>query len=118
MYVFGIHDCATDNASMYVWPESIAHRGSNEVVCLYQYLLSLSGIDTLVFSDSCGGKTKIPLSSTIFILWGYSREFGMLSPSEATHFYHVTETLQRLGQKRELISCIHLNTGWMLVAQQ
>ena len=45
---------------MYVWPESVARRGSNEVVsCLYHYLQSLSGVDTLfLFSDSYGGQNK------------------------------------------------------------
>ena len=45
---------------MYVWPESIAHRGSNEVAsCLHNYFQNLSGIDTLfLFSDSCPGQNK------------------------------------------------------------
>ena len=57
VYVFGIHDCTTNEASMFVWPESVAHRGSNEVVlCLHQYLQSLRGVNTvMLFSDSCGG---------------------------------------------------------------
>ena len=39
VYVFGIHDCSSNNASMYVWPESTAYRGSNEVTsCLHHYL--------------------------------------------------------------------------------
>ncbi len=60
VYVFGIHDCATNEASMFVWPESIAHRGSNEVVsCLHQYLQALRGVSTvMLFSDSCGGQNK------------------------------------------------------------
>ena len=60
VYVFGIHDCCSNNASMYVWPESIAHRGSNEVAsCLHNYFQNLSGIDTLfLFSDSCPGQNK------------------------------------------------------------
>ena len=39
VYVFGVHNCATNLVSMYVWPESLAYRGSNEVVsCLHQCL--------------------------------------------------------------------------------
>ena len=54
VYVFGICDCNSNNASMYVWPESTTHRGSNEVTsCLHHYLWDLSSIDTLfLFSDS------------------------------------------------------------------
>ena len=50
VYVFGIHDCSSNNASMYVWPESTARRGSNEVTsCLHHYLRDWSSIDTLSF---------------------------------------------------------------------
>jgi len=40
---------------MYVWPESLAGRGSNEVVsCLHQYIESLQGVSTVyLFSDGC-----------------------------------------------------------------
>ena len=60
VYVFGIHDCSSNNASMYVWPESTARRGSNEVTSyLHHYLRDLSSIDTLfLFSDSCPGQNK------------------------------------------------------------
>ena len=60
VYVFCVHDSADNNASMYVWPESIAQRGANEVVsCLHHYLSSLTGVDTLfLFSDSCPGQNK------------------------------------------------------------
>ena len=35
LYVFGIHDCGSNAAMMYCWPESIARKGSNEVVCVF-----------------------------------------------------------------------------------
>ena len=44
---------------MFSWPETIAHRGANEVVsCLDHFFKSLEGVDTLLFSDSCGGQNK------------------------------------------------------------
>lgn len=57
LYIFGVHDCGGNIGTMYAWPESVAHRGANEVVsCLDHYFKSLEGIDTLMlFSDSCGG---------------------------------------------------------------
>jgi hypothetical protein len=59
VYVFGIHDCATNEASMFVWPESIAHRGSNEVVsCLHQYLQALRGVSTVMLIP-VGDRIKI-----------------------------------------------------------
>ena len=35
LYVFGVHECGSNRAVMYSWPEFIAGKGSNEVVsCL------------------------------------------------------------------------------------
>ena len=61
--VFGIHDCGNNTSSMYCWPESLAHKGSNDVVsCLDNYFQSRSlpaEVDTLyLFSDSCSGQNK------------------------------------------------------------
>ena len=63
LYVFGIHDCGNNTSAMYCWPESLAHKGSNEVVsCLDNYFRSRSlpaEVDTLyLFSDSCSGQNK------------------------------------------------------------
>ena len=63
LYVFGIHDCGNNTRAMYCWPESLARKGSNEVVsCLDNYFWSHSlpaEVDTLyLFSDSCSGQNK------------------------------------------------------------
>ena len=56
LYVFGVHDCGKNSATMYCWPENVAHKGSNEVVsCLDSFLCtgSLNGVKRLnLFSDS------------------------------------------------------------------
>ena len=67
---FCVHNNADNNAFMYVWPESLAHRGANEVVsCLHHYLSDLSGFETLfLFSDSCPGQNK----NTIIMHYLYS----------------------------------------------
>ena len=61
IYVFGVHNCGTNEVRMYCWPETIAHRGSDEVIsCLLHYLHSLPGeVTTLnLFSDGCPGQNK------------------------------------------------------------
>jgi hypothetical protein len=61
-YNLGIHDCGSDNGYMYVWDETMASRGSQEVMsCLHQYLLSenMEQIKHLAaYSDACGGQNR------------------------------------------------------------
>ena len=61
LYVFGIHNCGSNDVHMYCWPETVAGRGSDEVVsCLLHYLNTLpENITTLnLYSDGCGGQNK------------------------------------------------------------
>ena len=61
VYVFGVHNCGKNSASMYTWPEMIAGRGSDEVIsCLNHYFETLpSEVTTLyLYSDGCGGQNK------------------------------------------------------------
>ena len=62
MYNFGIHDCVADKGYMYMWDETIAKRGSEEVVSCLQHFFQPSyhtGAKSLVsFSDGCGGQNK------------------------------------------------------------
>ena len=100
---------------MYVWPESVAHRGSNEVTsCLHHYFQNLSGANTfhLFFLILVLDKIKTPLWSIsrlfqqirhIFLIRGHSflpcdRDFAK------------TET----KKKRKLIASTLQTTGWML----
>ena len=61
LYVFGIHDCGKNDASMYCWPETISRRGSDEVIsCLIHFISNFpSEVTTLnLYSDGCGGQNK------------------------------------------------------------
>lgn len=91
-----------------VWPENVAHKGSNEVVSyLDSFLSGLNGIKWLnLFSNSCVGQNK----TVIQYLYTLVRNgcFHHFSPFEGTPSYHVTETLQKLGQRDvKLKECIH-----------
>lgn len=61
LYVFGVHSCGDNEVSMFCWPESIAKRGSDEVIsCLHAYLSQLPPETTSLrlYSDGCGGQNK------------------------------------------------------------
>ena len=60
-YNFGIHDCVTDTATMYMWSELVAKRGADEIAsCLLEYIsnLPLQVKKFTCFSDSCFGQYK------------------------------------------------------------
>ena len=61
VYVFGVHSCGNNQASMYCWPGSTAKRGSDEVIsCLDHFLSAVPrNVTTLyLYSDGCGGQNN------------------------------------------------------------
>ena len=57
--MFSVHSYSDNQVRMYCWPESLAKRGSDEVVfCLHHFLPSVpEGIITLfLFFDGCPGQ--------------------------------------------------------------
>ena len=61
LYVFGVHNCGTNDVAMYCWPETVAKCGSDEVIsCLYHVISQLPPTVTTLrlFSDGCGGQNK------------------------------------------------------------
>lgn len=61
-YVFGIHNLSDDSVSMYVYDESTAKKGQNEVTSLlFHYLTKIVDITSrnlVVLSDGCPGQNK------------------------------------------------------------
>lgn len=60
-YNLTIHDCDKGQAYCYIWNETIANRGANDVAsCLYKYLMNLNpSIEhVIMYSDTCGGQNK------------------------------------------------------------
>ena len=59
---FGIHDCKTKQGYFYVWNETVAKRGSNEVCsCIDHYVntyISRYVKRLVIFSDNCSGQNK------------------------------------------------------------
>ena len=61
VYNFGVHNTTTGTASMYMWNEAIASRGSDEICsCLKYHLGALSSQTTklTLYSDNCFGQNK------------------------------------------------------------
>ncbi|XP_072402345.1 uncharacterized protein [Diabrotica undecimpunctata] len=60
-YNFGVHNLGKKCASMYMWDESVASRGSMEVsLCLWKFIAGLNQNTRhhIAFSDSCSGQNK------------------------------------------------------------
>ena len=58
-YNLGIHDSSTGKGFMFMWPESVASRGSQEVCsCVLKYLAlsNTAATHLIVYSDACGGQ--------------------------------------------------------------
>lgn len=59
-YCLGIHNLATDEVHMYLWDESIASRGPDEIgSCLLHYVEHYVRSKKLImYSDQCGGQNR------------------------------------------------------------
>ena len=121
VYVFGIHDCGANTSSMYCWPESIAHKGSNDVVsCLDHYFNSydLTEVDTLyLFSDLCGGQNKN--STVIHYLYslvknGHFRRIQHIFPIRGHSFLPCDRDFGKTESKRK-VERIYTPQQWMEV---
>ncbi|XP_077291998.1 uncharacterized protein LOC143915302 [Arctopsyche grandis] len=72
----GIHDCGQDVGYMFLWDESQAARGSDEIgSCILKYLKlrNLEGKRLIIFSDDCCGQIK---NWNITSLWTYLASSG------------------------------------------
>lgn len=59
-YLLGIHNLATDDVVMFLWDESTASRGSQEVgSCILYYVKHFVNTTKLImYSDQCGGQNR------------------------------------------------------------
>lgn len=70
-YNLCIHDNGNNKSFMYVWPETIAGRGSNEIASCLLHFFKTNTIEAkklVAFSDNCSGQNK---NFTILCLWQY-----------------------------------------------
>ena len=60
-YNLGVHDCSNERGYMYMWPECIASRGSQEIgSCLLKHFRTAQSQAShlIAFSDACGGQNR------------------------------------------------------------
>lgn len=76
-YNFCVHNLATNKATMFLWNESIASRGSQEVAsCLNMFLKYHPNAKHLIaYSDCCGGQNR---NKNIAKFWMYVVKEGIL----------------------------------------
>lgn len=72
-YNICIHNCGANVASMLLWPETVAGRGSDEIAsCLLKYFnateFNVDAKKMIIYSDNCRGQNK---NYTIMSLWLY-----------------------------------------------
>ncbi|XP_072387218.1 uncharacterized protein [Diabrotica undecimpunctata] len=69
VYNLGIHDCISGKAFMYMWPENIAKRGSDEIASiLYNHFRTNrpTANKLIVYTDNCSGQNK---NWSLICLW-------------------------------------------------
>lgn len=67
-----MHDCASNQASCYMWHEAISKRGGNEIAsCVFDHLLTLNtnAKHVVLYSDSCPGQNKNSFIATMFAIF-------------------------------------------------
>ena len=66
-YNLGIHDCSTGRCYMYMWSESLASRGSKEVIsCLHKHLQRPTTATTLI-AFTVQISTKVNVTCVIYV---------------------------------------------------
>ena len=87
-YNLCVHNSGSNKATMFVWPETIAGRGANEIAsCLLHYFnnTTIEAKILVVFSDNCSGQNK---NFTILSLWQYLVAIGKFE--EILHIFPVS----------------------------
>jgi len=66
-YCFGIHNLGNNNVIMYVWDESVASRGPQEIgSCILHYVKNyITSTKLIMYSDQCGGQNRNIKMATI-----------------------------------------------------
>lgn len=84
-YNLGVHDCFDGKGYMYMWPETIASRGSQEIgSCLLQHFkfAHSQAHNLIVFSDACGGQNR---NINMVCFWMYVVGSGDFSYTTVDH---------------------------------
>ena len=87
-YNIGIHNCGTNTATMMLWPETVAGRGSEEIAsCLLKYFNTVNSPakKMVLYSDNCCRQNK---NYTVMSLWRYLIRTGKFD--EIIHIFPIS----------------------------
>ena len=117
VYNFGIHECYSGSATMCLWNECIAGRGSDEIVsCLLEYFSQARpSIKKLIcYSDSCSGQNK---NSLMICVWTWLIFRGLFTRIDHTflvrgHTYLPCDRDFAQIEKKKGSEMIYLPNDW------
>ena len=123
IYNFGIHDCSHDLAVMCMWNETIAGRGSDEIIsCLLQYLTQMwpQVKKPNCYSDSCFGQNK---NTQIICFWSHlihQKKFVRIDHKFLVrgHTYLPNDRDFAQIEKRKASARVYLPEHWEKVARE
>jgi len=88
-YNLGIHNLTTNDAYMYVWNESMASRGPQEIgSCLLHFIKNYVHTEQLImYSDQCGGQNR---NIKMALIWNFVVGSNYYLPTEIYHKFLVS----------------------------
>ena len=89
-YNLGVHNCSNGKGFMFMWPESVASRGSQEVCsCVLNYLRmgSTEASHLIVYSDACGGQNR---NINVVCMWMHIAASSNFSYNVVDHKFMVS----------------------------
>ena len=122
VYNFGIHNTTSSSVSMYMWNESVAGRGADEICsCLQQYIQQLpSKIQRLTcYSDSCFGQNK-NFQMICFLNQLTLKRFKQIDHKFLVrgHTYLPNDRDFAQIEKRKGTAIVHVPTDWETVVRE
>lgn len=123
VYNFGIHLCSDESAFMCIWDETIAGRGSSEIIsCLLEYLsCNNPSVKKLTcYSDSCFGQNK---NTQMICFWEWliwCQRFTRIDHKFLVrgHTYLPCDRDFALIEKRKPSAMVHLPGDWEKVIKE
>jgi len=88
-YNFGVHSMSTDTGYMYLWNESIASRGPDEVASALKFHISkyVTTKELICYSDCCGGQNR---NIKLALFWNYVVQNKKFTVTSVDHKFLVS----------------------------
>ena len=123
-YNFGVHNMNTDTGFMYVWDESTASRGAEEVAsALFLHIKKHVKTTRLVcFSDCCGGQNR---NIKLALMWNYIVQRPDIPVTEIDHKFLIPghtylpndQDFGLVEKNKRAFSDVYVPADWIKVIQ-